>query len=66
MPESSSILKSVTTKSLVELAKGFGWRVEMRAVPWAEVSRVPLKYSNHYSYFESLSSFDFYSSLSLS
>jgi hypothetical protein len=65
VPESSSILKSVTTKSLVELAKGFGWRVEMRAVPWPEVNRVPVKYPDHRFYFESLSSFDFYSSLSL-
>jgi branched-chain amino acid aminotransferase len=37
VPESSSILKSVTTKSLIELAKMFGWKVEMRAVPWPEV-----------------------------
>jgi branched-chain amino acid aminotransferase len=39
VPESSSILKSVTTKSLVELAKSFGWKVEMRAVPWPEVAK---------------------------
>ena len=38
VPESSSILKSVTTKSLIELSKSFGWRVELRAVPWDEVS----------------------------
>src|ERR1700694_5463630 len=38
VPESSSILKSVTTKSLVELSKSFGWTVEMRPVPWPEVS----------------------------
>jgi branched-chain amino acid aminotransferase len=37
VPESSSILKSVTTKSLIELSKSFGWTVEMRAVPWVEV-----------------------------
>ena len=37
VPESSSILKSVTTKSLAELSKSFGWTVEMRAVPWPEV-----------------------------
>jgi branched-chain amino acid aminotransferase len=37
VPESSSILKSVTTKSLIELSKSFGWKVEMRAVPWSEV-----------------------------
>ena len=37
VPESSSILKSVTTKSLIELSKSFGWTIEMRAVPWAEV-----------------------------
>jgi branched-chain amino acid aminotransferase len=39
VPESSSILKSVTTKSLIELAKSFGWSVEMRAVPWPEVAK---------------------------
>jgi branched-subunit amino acid aminotransferase/4-amino-4-deoxychorismate lyase len=37
VPESTSILKSVTTKSLAELAESFGWRVEMRPVPWSEV-----------------------------
>jgi branched-chain amino acid aminotransferase len=37
VPESSSILKSVTTKSLIELSKSFGWTVEMRPVPWPEV-----------------------------
>jgi branched-chain amino acid aminotransferase len=37
VPASSSILKSVTTKSLIELSKSFGWGVEMRAVPWPEV-----------------------------
>lgn len=39
VPESSSILKSVTTKSLIELAKANGWKVEMRAVPWPEVAK---------------------------
>jgi len=39
VPESSSILKSVTTKSLVELSKSFGWKIEMRVVPWPEVSK---------------------------
>jgi branched-chain amino acid aminotransferase len=39
VPESSSILKSVTTKSLIELSKSFGWPVEMRAVPWPEVAK---------------------------
>lgn len=38
VPESSSILKSVTTKSVIELARSFGWTVEKRAVPLAEVS----------------------------
>ena len=38
VPESPSILKSVTTKSLVELSKSFGWSVEMRPVPWDEVA----------------------------
>lgn len=39
VPESASILKSVTTKSLIELAKSFGWLVEMRPVPWLEVAK---------------------------
>jgi branched-chain amino acid aminotransferase len=38
VPESTSILKSVTTKSLVELSKTFGWSVERRPVPWTEVA----------------------------
>lgn len=38
VPESVSILKSVTTKSLIELSKSFGWNVEMRPVPWVEVA----------------------------
>lgn len=38
VPESSSILKSVTTKSLIELSKSFGWNVEKRPVPWTEVA----------------------------
>lgn len=38
VPESTSILKSVTTKSVVELAKSFGWDVEKRAVPVEEIS----------------------------
>lgn len=37
-PESPSILKSVTTKSLIELSKSFGWDVEVRPVPWSEVA----------------------------
>ncbi|ORY82510.1 putative branched-chain amino acid aminotransferase [Protomyces lactucae-debilis] len=32
VPESTSILKSVTTKSVVQLAKSFGWQVECRPV----------------------------------
>lgn len=38
VPESTSILKSVTTKSVIELAKSFGWKVERRAVPIEEIS----------------------------
>lgn len=38
VPESTSILKSVTTKSVVELAKSFGWKVESRPVPVDEIS----------------------------
>ena len=37
IPESVSILKSVTTMSLIELSKSFGWTVEIRPVPWEEV-----------------------------
>jgi branched-chain amino acid aminotransferase len=37
VPDSVSILKSVTTKSLVELCHDFGWAVERRPVPWTEV-----------------------------
>ncbi|CCG80845.1 Branched-chain amino acid aminotransferase [Taphrina deformans PYCC 5710] len=38
VPESTSILKSVTTKSVIELAKSFGWKVERRPVPVEEIS----------------------------
>lgn len=38
VPESTSILKSVTTKSVVELARSFGWKVECRSVPVTEIS----------------------------
>lgn len=38
VPESTSILKSVTTKSVIELAKSFGWKVEKRPVPVEEIS----------------------------
>ncbi|OLL26855.1 putative branched-chain-amino-acid aminotransferase TOXF [Neolecta irregularis DAH-3] len=37
VPESKSILKSITTKSLIQIAKSFGWSVESRLVPWDEV-----------------------------
>ncbi|GAA5896058.1 hypothetical protein JCM6882_005600 [Rhodosporidiobolus microsporus] len=36
VPRSESILKSVTTKSLVDIAKGLGWNVELRPVPFQE------------------------------
>ena len=38
VPESASILKSVTTNSLIELSKSFGWTVEIRPVPFTEVA----------------------------
>lgn len=38
VPDSVSILKSVTTKSLIELSKDFGWAIERRHVPWTEVN----------------------------
>lgn len=37
VPESTSILKSVTTKSIIELARSFGWAVEVRPVPVGEI-----------------------------
>lgn len=37
VPASESILKSVTTKSLIGIAEGFGWNVERRPVPFQEV-----------------------------
>jgi branched-chain amino acid aminotransferase len=37
-PESTSILPSITNKSLMELAKDFGMKVERRAIPVAELS----------------------------
>lgn len=37
VPRSDSILKSVTTKSLVDIAKSLGWNVELRPVPFQEV-----------------------------
>ncbi|BFZ63453.1 hypothetical protein YB2330_004575 [Saitoella coloradoensis] len=37
VPDSPSILKSVTTKSLVDLASSFGWEVVRRPVLWTEV-----------------------------
>lgn len=38
VPESTSILKSVTTKSVIQLAQSFGWTVERRQVPVEEIS----------------------------
>jgi branched-chain amino acid aminotransferase len=37
VPASESILKSVTTKSLIGIAESFGWQVERRPVPFQEV-----------------------------
>jgi branched-chain amino acid aminotransferase len=37
-PESTSILPSITNKSLMELAKDFGMKVERRAIPVEELS----------------------------
>ncbi|DAA73596.1 TPA_exp: Uncharacterized protein A8136_4625 [Trichophyton benhamiae CBS 112371] len=36
-PNSRSILKSVTSTSCIELAKSFGWNVEIRPVPYSEL-----------------------------
>ncbi|GAA5828821.1 hypothetical protein JCM11251_005886 [Rhodosporidiobolus azoricus] len=38
VPLSDSILKSVTTKSLVDIAKSLGWNVEIRPIPFQEVT----------------------------
>lgn len=39
VPESPSILKSITTMSVIDLAtKTFGWRVELRPVAFSEVA----------------------------
>lgn len=37
VPTSPSILKSVTTKSIVAIAESFGWHVEQRPIPFEEV-----------------------------
>ncbi|GAA5913629.1 hypothetical protein JCM5296_003609 [Sporobolomyces johnsonii] len=37
VPTSESILKSVTTKSIIGIAQSLGWNVEPRAVPFDEV-----------------------------
>ncbi|ORY64608.1 aminotransferase [Leucosporidium creatinivorum] len=37
VPESESILKSVTTKAIIQIAKDFGWAVERRRVLFQEV-----------------------------
>lgn len=38
IPESGSILKSVTTKSIADIAaKTFGWNVEVAPIPFADV-----------------------------
>lgn len=38
VPESTSILKSVTTKSVIQLAQSFGWNVECRPVLLEEIA----------------------------
>ncbi|KAM0752824.1 branched-chain amino acid aminotransferase II [Meredithblackwellia eburnea MCA 4105] len=37
VPTSESILKSVTTKAIIEIAQSFGWEIERRIVPFQEV-----------------------------
>ncbi|KAK9855735.1 hypothetical protein MYU51_002447 [Penicillium brevicompactum] len=37
VPSSPSILKSVTSTSCVELARSFGWAVELRPIPYLEL-----------------------------
>lgn len=37
VPESPSILKSVTAKSIAQIAKHLGWGVSIQAVPFADV-----------------------------
>lgn len=38
VPDSASILKSVTSESACELAESFGWEVQRRPVPYSELS----------------------------
>lgn len=38
VPDSKSIIKSCTSESTLELAKSFGWMVERRTIPYAELS----------------------------
>ena len=38
VPESNSVINSVTSSSCQELARSFGWTVEKREVPFAELS----------------------------
>jgi branched-chain amino acid aminotransferase len=37
VPTSASILASVTTKAIIQIAEDFGWEVERRPVPFSEV-----------------------------
>ncbi|KAL8293571.1 hypothetical protein RQP46_000272 [Phenoliferia psychrophenolica] len=37
VPFSDSILKSITTKAIIDIAESLGWKVERRVIPFAEV-----------------------------
>ncbi|KAI9809918.1 MAG: hypothetical protein M1825_000351 [Sarcosagium campestre] len=37
VPDSKNVIKSVTSDSCVELARSFGWKVEIRPVPYTEL-----------------------------
>lgn len=37
VPDSDQIIKSVTSDSVCELAKSFGWKVEHRSIPYSEL-----------------------------
>ncbi|KAK4705350.1 branched-chain amino acid aminotransferase, partial [Phenoliferia sp. Uapishka_3] len=37
VPTSESILKSVTTKAIIDIAESFGWEIERRVIPFKQV-----------------------------
>ncbi|KAF2499830.1 branched-chain-amino-acid aminotransferase [Lophium mytilinum] len=37
VPDSKNVIKSVTADSICEIAKSFGWKIEARSIPYAEL-----------------------------